>query len=201
MANKPLDTTLLDRAIVFAVRAHAGTERRGKGFPYIVHPMEAVEIVATMTPDQEMLAAAALHATRGDNIGAMTWYKALTAAAQTHDVLVLWGHNHTLEEFGDSLDQYSYLLTAGDSIDIQGDSITGVLRCPLNFTYANAGYLKLGRASVITFTDTDRNGHYDMMELRRYSLEADEPDRQFGLTGKPNPYVITFSSPTHYKQQ
>lgn len=52
MANKPLDTTLLDRAIVFAVRAHAGTERRGKGFPYIVHPMEAVEIVATMTPDQ-----------------------------------------------------------------------------------------------------------------------------------------------------
>jgi myo-inositol-1(or 4)-monophosphatase len=61
MANKPLDTELLDRAIVFAVRAHAGTERRGKGVPYIVHPMEAVEIVATMTADQELLAAAALH--------------------------------------------------------------------------------------------------------------------------------------------
>ena len=64
--NKPLDTTLLDRAIVFAVRAHAGTERRGKGFPYIVHPMEAVEIVATMTRDQELLAAAALHDTVED---------------------------------------------------------------------------------------------------------------------------------------
>ncbi len=61
MANMPLDTELLDRAIVFAVRAHAGTERRGKGFPYIVHPLEAVEVVATMTPDQELLAAAALH--------------------------------------------------------------------------------------------------------------------------------------------
>ena len=61
MANKPLDTSLLDRAIIYAVRAHAGTERRGKGFPYIVHPMEAVEIVATMTADQELLAAAALH--------------------------------------------------------------------------------------------------------------------------------------------
>ena len=61
MANKPLDTALLDRAIIFAVKAHAGTERRGKGFPYIVHPMEAVEIVATITPDQELLAAAALH--------------------------------------------------------------------------------------------------------------------------------------------
>lgn len=66
MANKPLNTELLDRAIVFAVQAHAGTERRGKGFPYIVHPMEAVEIVATMTPDQELLAATALHDTVED---------------------------------------------------------------------------------------------------------------------------------------
>ena len=66
MANKPLDTELLDRAIVFAVHAHTGIERRGKGFPYIVHPMEAVEIVATMTRDQELLAAAVLHDTVED---------------------------------------------------------------------------------------------------------------------------------------
>lgn len=66
MANAPIDTSLLDRAIMFAVKAHAGTERRGKGFPYIVHPMEAVEIVATITPDQELLAAAALHDTVED---------------------------------------------------------------------------------------------------------------------------------------
>lgn len=66
MKNKPLDTELLDRAIIFAVRAHAGTERRGKGFPYIIHPLEAVEIVATMTNDQELLAAAALHDTVED---------------------------------------------------------------------------------------------------------------------------------------
>ena len=59
--NAPLNTDLLDRAIIFAVKAHAGTERRGKGFPYIVHPMEAVVIVSTITPDQELLAAAALH--------------------------------------------------------------------------------------------------------------------------------------------
>jgi len=66
MANNPLDTELLDRAIIFAVKAHAGTERRGKGFPYIVHPMEAMEIVSTMTADQELLAAAALHDTVED---------------------------------------------------------------------------------------------------------------------------------------
>ena len=52
--------------MIFAVKAHSGTERRGKGFPYIVHLMEAVEIVATITPDQELLAAAMLHDTVED---------------------------------------------------------------------------------------------------------------------------------------
>lgn len=66
MANKYMDTDLLDRAIIFAVKAHHNSERRGKGFPYIVHPMEAVEIVATITSDQELLAAAALHDTVED---------------------------------------------------------------------------------------------------------------------------------------
>ena len=66
MANKYIDSTLLDKAIIFAVNAHRNTERRGKGFPYIVHPREAEEIVATITPDQELLAAAALHDTIED---------------------------------------------------------------------------------------------------------------------------------------
>lgn len=66
MGNKYIDSSFLDRAIDFAVKAHSNTERRGKGFPYIVHPLEAMEIVATMTPDQELLAAAALHDTIED---------------------------------------------------------------------------------------------------------------------------------------
>lgn len=66
MPNDYIDSMLLDKAIVFAVNAHHNTERRGKGFPYIVHPMEAVEIVATITPNQELLAAAALHDTIED---------------------------------------------------------------------------------------------------------------------------------------
>lgn len=61
MSEKKMDTSVLDKAIKYAVDKHSGVERRGKGFPYIVHPMEAVEIVSTMTADQELLAAAALH--------------------------------------------------------------------------------------------------------------------------------------------
>lgn len=66
MSNRPLDTTLFDRAAHLAISAHAGTERRGKAFPYIIHPFEAASIVALITNDQEMLAAAVLHDTVED---------------------------------------------------------------------------------------------------------------------------------------
>jgi len=64
--NNPLDTTLFDRAASFAIAAHSGTERRGKGFPYIIHPMEAASIVSSITNDEELLAAAILHDTVED---------------------------------------------------------------------------------------------------------------------------------------
>ena len=64
--NNPLDTSLFDRAAQFAIQAHSGTERRAKGFPYIVHPMEAATIVASITNDPELLAAAILHDTVED---------------------------------------------------------------------------------------------------------------------------------------
>lgn len=66
MANKYMDTALVDKAIKFAVDAHANTERRGKGFPYVIHVLESMEIVATITNDPELLAAAALHDTVED---------------------------------------------------------------------------------------------------------------------------------------
>lgn len=61
-----MDTSLFDKAAQFAIDVHKGGERRGKGFPYIIHPMEAASIVATITNDQEMLAAAILHDTVED---------------------------------------------------------------------------------------------------------------------------------------
>ena len=61
MAEKKIDSSFLDKAIIYAVNAHKNVERREKGFPYVVHPLEAMAIVSTMTNDQEVLAAAALH--------------------------------------------------------------------------------------------------------------------------------------------
>lgn len=64
--NNPSETSLFDKAAKFAIDAHHNTERRGKGYPYIIHPMEAASIVASVTNDPEMLAAAILHDTVED---------------------------------------------------------------------------------------------------------------------------------------
>ena len=57
---------LFDKAITFAVEKHSGDVRKGTETPYIVHPMEAAAIVATMTNDEKILAAAVLHDTVED---------------------------------------------------------------------------------------------------------------------------------------
>lgn len=53
--------TMIENAIQFAITAHAGTKRKGKERPYILHPIEAMTIVASLTEDPEVIAAAVLH--------------------------------------------------------------------------------------------------------------------------------------------
>ena len=52
---------LVSEAVAFAVKAHDGMRRKKSDAPYILHPMEAAVIVGTMTDDQNLIAAAALH--------------------------------------------------------------------------------------------------------------------------------------------
>lgn len=52
---------LVSEAVAFAAKAHDGMRRKKSSVPYILHPMEAAVIVGTMTDDQHIIAAAALH--------------------------------------------------------------------------------------------------------------------------------------------
>jgi len=61
MSEQKMTHSVLARAVAFAAQAHDGQARKGSGLPYIVHPMEAAAIAATMTADVEILAAAVLH--------------------------------------------------------------------------------------------------------------------------------------------
>lgn len=52
---------LVTQAMVFAAQMHDGAVRKGSRIPYIVHPMEAAAIAATVTDDPHVLAATVLH--------------------------------------------------------------------------------------------------------------------------------------------
>ncbi len=57
--------SVLDKAIIFAVKAHEGQTRKDGG-AYILHPLEVAVIAGTMTKDTDVLAAAVLHDTVED---------------------------------------------------------------------------------------------------------------------------------------
>lgn len=58
--------TKLEKAIIFSTEAHADTKRKGKDRPYILHPLEVLTIVASLSDDEEVQAAAVLHDTVED---------------------------------------------------------------------------------------------------------------------------------------
>ena len=52
---------LFEEAAHLAVDAHAGSVRKGDGSPYVFHPFEVAAIVAGVSRDEEVIAAALLH--------------------------------------------------------------------------------------------------------------------------------------------
>lgn len=52
---------LYEKAVVFAATAHQRTTRKGSRIPYLTHPIEAAAIVAELSDDEELIAAAVLH--------------------------------------------------------------------------------------------------------------------------------------------
>lgn len=57
---------LVEEAIIFATQAHEGQMRKMAHTPYILHPVEVAAIIATVTSDQEVIAAGVLHDTVED---------------------------------------------------------------------------------------------------------------------------------------
>ncbi len=57
---------MVEKAMIFASNAHKGMFRKGTKTPYIVHPMEAGAVAASITDDENIIAAAILHDTIED---------------------------------------------------------------------------------------------------------------------------------------
>ncbi len=63
--NPNADEDLLDRAYVYAMRAH-GTQKRASGDPFFAHPLEVAAILTDMRLDDATIVAAVLHDTVED---------------------------------------------------------------------------------------------------------------------------------------
>lgn len=57
---------VLEEAIIFATHAHEGQKRKSGNIPYILHPLEVANIIATITDDLDTMAAGVLHDTVED---------------------------------------------------------------------------------------------------------------------------------------
>lgn len=55
-----------DNAVFFATKAHSGQIRKMANTPYILHPMEVANIIATLTNDEDVIIAGLLHDTVED---------------------------------------------------------------------------------------------------------------------------------------
>src|ERR1700729_4437801 len=63
--NPHADEDLLNRAYVFAMKAH-GSQKRASGDPYFSHPLEVAAILTELKVDDATIAAAMLHDTIED---------------------------------------------------------------------------------------------------------------------------------------
>ena len=136
-----------------------------------------------------------LHAERRDNPGAWTWVRALNDASRDHDIIFLWGHNHTMErrDKKKELERSCYLRLPGEKLAVQTwglekDPEAAVVQEELQFIYLNAGYIVNGVGTLLTFTDTDDSGDWDTLTAKRYALN--EENRAFGSTGITSPWVF-----------
>lgn len=111
-----------------------------------------------------------LHDRRNDNAGAAGWYTAVSAAAETSDIVFFWAHNHTGESSEDT-NAYYVPNDGSEKITVEGGSTVG-----LNFTYMNAGYInannqnpdRIGVATTVqitadslVFQDYNKSGEYN----------------------------------------
>lgn len=61
-----MNELLIQKAIIFATKKHEGQKRKGTDIPYIVHPMEVMQILTDMHCEEAVIIAGILHDTLED---------------------------------------------------------------------------------------------------------------------------------------
>lgn len=150
----------LNKAIVFATKAHEGQFRKGTNIPYILHPLEAAAIVGTITQDDEILAGAVLHDVIEDTNTTINEIKDLFGE-RVAELVASESENKRENEAAEStwkirkLETLEHLQTAPIDVKIitLGDKLS-------NMRAINRDYNKIGDELWSRFNQKDKNEHY-----------------------------------------
>lgn len=116
---------MIEKAIIFATVAHEGKKRKGTNIPYILHPLEAANIVMSIKYDEELIAAAVLHDILeetpftekdlqerfGDRVGSLV-------ASESENKLFTWEERkkQTIEDLEKTTDLGFLIVALGDKL-------------------------------------------------------------------------------------
>ena len=105
-SNNIVGNRLLEEAIHFAVECHSGAVRKGTTRPYILHPLEALQILASMNADTNLMITGLLHDTLEDTDASLSDIRdrfgndvAALVSSHTEDKSKSWQERkeHTIE--------------------------------------------------------------------------------------------------------
>ena len=105
--SRSIHTATLEEAIIYATRQHEGTTRKQSTIPYILHPLEALQLLTEMEADLNLMMAGVLHDTVEDTDATCDDIRerfgedvAQLVCAHTEDKSKTWKErkSHTIEE-------------------------------------------------------------------------------------------------------
>lgn len=120
-AESDADNDKLNRAITFAVEKHAGQVRKSTNIPYIVHPLEVLQILYSVRADKDVLMAGVLHDTVEDTDTSLEEIRELfgdsvaeLVASNSEDKSKTWDERkqHTIDELATASDEVQMLILA-----------------------------------------------------------------------------------------
>lgn len=149
----------LNEAITYAHEKHSGQVRKGTETPYITHPLEVLDIVRTITGDEDVLCAAVLHDVMED------------ADATYRDIEVRFG-KAVADYVAAESENKRVDLPAADTWRLRKEEALAHLRTACrevriialgdklsNIRAIQADYSKIGDALWLRFNCTDKNQH------------------------------------------
>ncbi len=123
----PIHQLILNKAIVFATEKHAEQTRKSTDIPYILHPLEVVQILYSMRADINLIVAGVLHDTVEDTDTTLDEIKKLfgedvaqLVASNSEDKSKSWDERkqHTIDEIAKA-DKRVHMLILADKLSNQ----------------------------------------------------------------------------------